>query len=109
MSTIKVGINGFGRIGRLVLRAAQLNPKIEVVAINGTMPADYMKYMFQYDTVHGRFTGQLSHDKNNLIVNGKAIKISNQLDPAQVNWGESGADYIVEATGKCSVWFIRLV
>jgi len=101
MSTIKVGINGFGRIGRLVLRAAKLHPRIQVVAINDPfIPADYMKYMFQYDTVHGRYKGDLAAEDGHLIVDGKKIKVSNELDPSKIMWGEAGADYIVESTGK---------
>jgi len=101
MSTIKVGINGFGRIGRLVLRAAKLNPRIQVVAINDPfIPADYMKYMFQYDTVHGRYQGTLAAEDGWLIVDGKKIKVSNELDPTKIQWGEAGADYVVESTGK---------
>jgi len=101
MSTIKVGINGFGRIGRLVLRAAKLNPRIQVVAINDPfIPADYMKYMFQYDTVHGRYKGELAAEDGVLIVDGNRIKVSNELDPTKIQWGASGADYIVESTGK---------
>jgi len=101
MSTIKVGINGFGRIGRLVLRAAKLNPRIQVVAINDPfIPADYMKYMFQYDTVHGRYQGTLASEDGWLIVDGKKIKVSNELDPTKIQWGEAGADYVVESTGK---------
>jgi len=101
MSTIKVGINGFGRIGRLVLRAAKLHPRIQVVAINDPfIPADYMKYMFQYDTVHGRYQGTLAAEDGFLIVDGKKIKVSNEMDPTKIAWGEAGADYIVESTGK---------
>jgi len=101
MSTIKVGINGFGRIGRLVLRAAKLHPRIQVVAINDPfIPADYMKYMFQYDTVHGRYKGDLAVEDGFLIVDGKKIKVSNELDPSKIMWGEAGADYVVESTGK---------
>jgi len=101
MSTIKVGINGFGRIGRLVLRAAKLHPRIQVVAINDPfIPADYMKYMFQYDTVHGRYQGTLAAEDGHLIVDGRKIKVTNELDPTKIMWGEAGADYIVESTGK---------
>jgi len=101
MSTIKVGINGFGRIGRLVLRAAKLHPRIQIVAINDPfIPADYMKYMVQYDTVHGRYQGTLAAEEGFLIVDGKKIKVSNEMDPSKIVWGESGADYIVESTGK---------
>eukprot|EP00428_Durinskia_dybowskii_P069067 CAMPEP_0170401114 /NCGR_PEP_ID=MMETSP0117_2-20130122/24851_1 /TAXON_ID=400756 /ORGANISM="Durinskia baltica, Strain CSIRO CS-38" /LENGTH=337 /DNA_ID=CAMNT_0010657893 /DNA_START=55 /DNA_END=1068 /DNA_ORIENTATION=+ len=101
MSTIKVGINGFGRIGRLVLRAARMKPEIEIVAINDPfIHADYMKYMFYYDTVHGRYPGTVVHEGNKLIVDGKPITITNELDPSKIQWGSYGADYIVESTGK---------
>jgi len=98
---IKVGINGFGRIGRLVLRAARNFPNIQVVAINDPfIPADYMKYMFYYDTVHGRYPGTVVAEDGKLIVDGRAIAVSNELDPTKIQWGASGADYIVESTGK---------
>jgi glyceraldehyde 3-phosphate dehydrogenase len=98
---IKIGINGFGRIGRLVLRAAQRNPDVQIVAINDPfITADYMKHMFKYDSVHGRFQGDLAHEDRKLIVNGKSISVSNELDPAKIMWGDSGADYILESTGK---------
>eukprot|EP00349_Pseudokeronopsis_sp_Brazil_P001150 CAMPEP_0202965474 /NCGR_PEP_ID=MMETSP1396-20130829/9435_1 /ASSEMBLY_ACC=CAM_ASM_000872 /TAXON_ID= /ORGANISM="Pseudokeronopsis sp., Strain Brazil" /LENGTH=336 /DNA_ID=CAMNT_0049688201 /DNA_START=64 /DNA_END=1074 /DNA_ORIENTATION=- len=100
MST-KVGINGFGRIGRLVLRAARNKPDIKVVAINDPfIPADYMKYMFYYDSVHGRYPGTVEVRDGKLIVDGNVITVSNQLDPATIKWGDSGAEYIVESTGK---------
>jgi glyceraldehyde 3-phosphate dehydrogenase len=100
-SVIKVGINGFGRIGRLVLRAARNFPNIQVVAINDPfIPADYMKYMFYYDTVHGRYPGTVVADESKLIVDGRSIHVSNELDPSKIQWGASGADYIVESTGK---------
>jgi len=98
---IKVGINGFGRIGRLVLRAARNFPNIQVVAINDPfIPADYMKYMFYYDSVHGRYNGTVVSDEGKLIVDGKSINVSNELDPTKIHWGAAGADYVVEATGK---------
>eukprot|EP00598_Pedospumella_elongata_P001719 CAMPEP_0184969790 /NCGR_PEP_ID=MMETSP1098-20130426/2450_1 /TAXON_ID=89044 /ORGANISM="Spumella elongata, Strain CCAP 955/1" /LENGTH=338 /DNA_ID=CAMNT_0027491605 /DNA_START=89 /DNA_END=1105 /DNA_ORIENTATION=+ len=101
MSTIKVGINGFGRIGRLVLRAARNNPRIQVVAINDPfIPADYMKYMFYYDSVHGKYPGTVVVDNGKLVIDGKSIVVSNELDPTKIQWGNAGADYIVEATGK---------
>ena len=100
-STIKVGINGFGRIGRLVLRAARTHPNIEVVAINDPfIPADYMQYMFYYDTVHGRYPGSVVADEGKLVVDGKPIAVHNELDPTKIMWGNSGADYVVESTGK---------
>ena len=99
--SIKVGINGFGRIGRLVLRAARKMPDVQVVAINDPfIPADYMRYMFYYDSVHGRYPGTVSVENGKLIVDGKVINVSNELDPSKIKWGDSGADYIVESTGK---------
>ena len=101
MSTIKIGINGFGRIGRLMLRAAQRFPDVEVVAVNDPfITAQYMQHLVKYDTVHGRFNGELSHGDHELIVNGKPIKVSNELDPSNIKWGDAGADYILESTGK---------
>jgi glyceraldehyde 3-phosphate dehydrogenase len=101
MSTIKVGINGFGRIGRLVLRAARNKPEIQVTAINDPfIPADYMKYMFYYDSVHGRYPGTVTVENGELVVDGKHITVSNELDPSKIKWGDAGADYVVESTGK---------
>jgi glyceraldehyde 3-phosphate dehydrogenase len=98
--TIKIGINGFGRIGRMVFRAAIQNFKdIEVVAINDLLEPDYLAYMLQYDSVHGRFDGTVAVDGNTLIVNGKKIRLSAVKDPAELKWGEVGADIIVEGTG----------
>ena len=98
--TIKIGINGFGRIGRMVFRAAVQNFKdIEVVAINDLLDADYLAYMLQFDSVHGRFKGDISVDGNTLIVNGKRIRLTALKDPAELKWGEVGADVVVEATG----------
>ena len=98
---IKIGINGFGRIGRLVLRAAKNHPDVQVVAINDPfIPADYMRYMFYYDTVHGRYQGTVAADNGKLIVDGKTIVVSNELDPTKIQWGAAGADYVVESTGK---------
>lgn len=101
MAPIKVGINGFGRIGRLVLRAARTKPDVQVVAINDPfIPVDYMKYMFCYDSVHGRYPGTVSVENGKLIVDGKEITVTNNLDPSTIKWGDSGADYVVESTGK---------
>ena len=101
MSTIKVGINGFGRIGRLVLRASKMFPNIQVVALNDPfIPADYMSYMFKYDTVHGQYGGEVSSRDGNLIVDGHEIKVSNELDTSNIQWGNAGADIVVESTGK---------
>ena len=98
--TIKVGINGFGRIGRNVLRSAVLNfPDIEVVGINDLLEPDYLAYMLQYDSVHGRFKGEVSVEGNTLIVNGKKIRLTAERDPAALKWGEVGADVVIESTG----------
>jgi glyceraldehyde 3-phosphate dehydrogenase len=98
--TIKVGINGFGRIGRMVLRAAVQNfSDIEVVGINDLLEPDYLAYMLKYDSVHGRFKGEVAVDGNALIVNGKRIRLTAVKDPAALAWGEIGADIVVEATG----------
>ncbi|MCC8199678.1 MAG: type I glyceraldehyde-3-phosphate dehydrogenase [Tannerellaceae bacterium] len=99
MGTIKIGINGFGRIGRLVFRAAQKNEHIEVVAINDLISADYMAYMLKYDSIHGRFDGEVRISDSNLVVNGKNIRITSEKNPEDLKWDEVGAEYIVEATG----------
>ena len=98
--TIKIGINGFGRIGRNVLRAAVQNFKdIEIVGINDLLEPHYLAYMLQYDSVHGRFKGEVSVDGNTLIVNGKKIRLTQERDPANLKWNEVGADIVIEATG----------
>jgi glyceraldehyde 3-phosphate dehydrogenase len=98
--TIKVGINGFGRIGRMVLRAAARDfPDIEVVGINDLLEPDYLAYMLQYDSVHGRFKGTIAVEGNTLIVNGKKVRLTAVKDPAELKWGELGVDVVVEATG----------
>ena len=98
--TIKIGINGFGRIGRNVLRSALQNfSDIEVVAINDLLEPHYLAYMLQYDSVHGRFKGEVSVDGNTLIVNGKKIRLTQERDPANLKWNEVGADIVIEATG----------
>jgi glyceraldehyde 3-phosphate dehydrogenase len=99
--TIKVGINGFGRIGRMVFRAAVQNfgKDIEVVGINDLLEPDYLAYMLQYDSVHGRFKGEIAVEGNTLVVNGKKIRLTAEKDPAALKWGEIGADVVVEATG----------
>lgn len=97
---IKVGINGFGRIGRMVFRAAVQNFKdIEIVAINDLLEPDYLAYMLKYDSVHGRFKGEISVEGNTLVVNGKKIRLTAVKDPAELKWGEVGADVVVESTG----------
>ncbi|MGO9513273.1 MAG: type I glyceraldehyde-3-phosphate dehydrogenase [Steroidobacteraceae bacterium] len=98
--TIKIGINGFGRIGRMVFRAAVQHFKdIEVVGINDLLEPDYLVYMLQYDSVHGRFKGEVAIDGKTLIVGGRKIRLSAVKDPAELNWGAIGADVVVESTG----------
>jgi glyceraldehyde 3-phosphate dehydrogenase len=97
--TIKVGINGFGRIGRLVFRAAELRDDIEVVAVNDLLDADYIAYMLKFDSTHGKFEGSVSVENGNLIVNGRTIRISAERDPAQLAWDEVKVDVVVESTG----------
>ncbi|MEI7487557.1 MAG: type I glyceraldehyde-3-phosphate dehydrogenase [Chryseobacterium sp.] len=99
MSTIKVGINGFGRIGRLVFRAMTERSNIEVVGINDLIDATYMAYMLKYDSVHGIFPGEVSVEGNDLVVNGKRIRVTAERAPNNLKWNEIGADYIVESTG----------
>ncbi|HNW49251.1 MAG TPA: glyceraldehyde 3-phosphate dehydrogenase NAD-binding domain-containing protein, partial [Bacteroidales bacterium] len=99
MSKIKVGINGFGRIGRLVFRAAQARNDIQVVAINDLIDIDYMAYMLKYDSVHGRFNGEVEVKDGKLVVNGFPIRVTAEKNPADLKWGEVGADYVVESTG----------
>ena len=97
----KIGINGFGRIGRFVFRASTKREDIEVVAINDLLPVDYMAYMLKYDTMHGRFDGTVDYDleKSLLIVNGKEIRVTACRDPKEINWGAVEAEYVVESTG----------
>ena len=102
MSQIKIGINGFGRIGRMVFRAACAQPeKFQVVGINDLCPVDYLAYMLKYDTMHGKFEGTVDYceEKNLLIVNGNAIRVTAEKDPAQLKWNEVEAEYVVESTG----------
>ena len=98
MSQIKIGINGFGRIGRLVFRAA-VAQGVDVVGINDLIPVDYMAYMLKYDTVHGPFNGTVDVKDGKLVVNGKEIRVTSEKDPAQLKWNEVGATYVVESTG----------
>lgn len=100
---IKMGINGFGRIGRLVFRATANNPNVQVVGINDPfIDLDYMEYMLKYDTVHGRFDGEISISDGKLVVNGDEISIYDRMDPSEIGWGECGAEYVVESTGVFS-------
>jgi len=98
--TIKIGINGFGRIGRMVFRAVAKDfPELEVVAINDLLEPDYLAYMLKYDSVHGRFKGEVSVSGHNLLVNGKTIRLTAEKDPANLKWKEVGADIVIECTG----------
>jgi len=97
--TIKVGINGFGRIGRIVFRAAQQRSDIEIVGINDLLDAEYMAYMLKYDSTHGRFDGTVEVKDGHLVVNGKTIRVTSERDPANLKWNEIGVDVVAEATG----------
>jgi glyceraldehyde 3-phosphate dehydrogenase len=98
--SIKIGINGFGRIGNLAFQAALSREGVEVVAINDPfIAADYMAYMVKYDTVHGRFNGTIASEEGKLIVNGKEIKVYNEMDPKNIPWGKDGVDYVLECSG----------
>src|SRR3989339_769709 len=99
MSKIKVGINGFGRIGRLAFRAAIKKGNIEVVGINDLIDVNYMAYMLKYDSVHGPFKGKVEVKDGNLVVNGKSIRVTAEKNPADLKWGAVGAEYVVESTG----------
>ena len=99
MNKIKIAINGFGRIGRLVFRAAVDNSNIEIVGINDLIDANYMSYMLRYDTTHGKFNGDVSVDGKDLVVNGKKIRVTSERDPSKLNWGDINAKYVVESTG----------
>lgn len=99
MAKIKVGINGFGRIGRLVFRAAQQRDDIQIVGINDLLDVEYMAYMLKYDSVHGRFDGTVEVKDGKLVVNGNPIRITAEKDPANLKWNEIGAEYVVESTG----------
>jgi glyceraldehyde 3-phosphate dehydrogenase len=99
MSKIKVGINGFGRIGRLAFRAAMERKDIEIVGINDLISVDYMVYMLRYDTVHGRFNGTAEAKDGKLVVNGQAIRVTSEKDPSNLKWNEVEAEYVIESTG----------
>ncbi|HCG20427.1 MAG TPA: type I glyceraldehyde-3-phosphate dehydrogenase, partial [Verrucomicrobia bacterium] len=98
---IKVGINGFGRIGRMVFRAAVENfaKDIEIVGINDLLDPEYLAYMLKYDSVHGRFNHEIKVEGSNLVVDGHAIRLTAEKDPTQLKWNEVGADVVVESTG----------
>ena len=97
--SIKVGINGFGRIGRMVFRASLNHPEIEIVGINDLCPADYLAYMLKYDTMHGKCEAEVSYTENAIVVNGKEIPIFAERDPKNIPWGKLEAEYVVESTG----------
>ena len=97
--SIKVGINGFGRIGRMVLRCSLHHPEIENVGINDLCPADYLAYMLKYDTMHGKINAQVSSSENAIIVDGRSIPVFAERDPANLPWKEIGAEYVIESTG----------
>ncbi len=99
MKKMKIGINGFGRIGRIVLRAILEREDVEVVAINDLLEASHLAYLFEYDSVHGRFKGDVSVVDGFLVINGKRIRITAERDPSQINWGEVGVDVVAECTG----------
>ena len=96
---IKIGINGFGRIGRLVFRASLSHPEVEVVSINDLITPDYMAYMLKYDTIHGKFEGTVDYTDHSIIVNGKEIRVTSCKNPAEINWAAVEAEYVVESTG----------
>lgn len=99
MSKVKIGINGFGRIGRLVFRVAVDNPNLEVVGINDLIDVDYMAYMLKYDSTHGRFKGDVEVKDGKLVVNGQAIRVTSERNPADLKWSDVNAEYVVESTG----------
>ncbi len=99
LSSMKIGINGFGRIGRLACRVALNNSEVEIVGINDLIDIDYIAYLLEHDSVHGRFAGEISVDGDHLVVDGKRIRVSNERDPEQLNWGSIGAEVVLECTG----------
>ena len=100
MSKLKLGINGYGRIGRLVFRACEARDDVEVVAVNDPfMTPDAMAYLLKYDTVHGRFNGEIGYTDDSLIINGRSVKVFACKDPQEIAWADAGVDYVVESTG----------
>jgi len=97
--SVKIGINGFGRIGRLVFRVAHADPNVEIVGINDLFPNESLAYLLKYDTIHGRFNGEVSADGDHIIVDGKKIRSSSERDPNNLKWDTVGADVVVESTG----------
>ena len=96
---LKIGINGFGRIGRLVFRAAVDDPNVEIVGVNDIVPPDNLAYLLKYDTTHGRFAGTVEAKEDGFVVNGKHVPCYSIRNPAELPWGKSGADYVIELTG----------
>lgn len=97
---IKVGINGFGRIGRLVMRVSLERDNVDVVAVNDPfIDVEYMKYMLTYDTIHGKYNADIKVEGNDLVINGKTVKVFNCMEPSEIPWGEVGAEYVVESSG----------
>merc|ERR1712176_591730 len=101
LKPVNIGINGFGRIGRLVMRAAKNDPMVNIVAVNDPfIPTDYMEYMFKHDTTHGMYDGEVSMvDESTLSIDGKPLTVFGEMDPSKIQWGDAGADYVVESTG----------
>ena len=97
--SIKIGINGFGRIGRMIMRALHNHPEVRVVGINDLLPADYLAYMLKYDTMHGRYPGDISFGEQSLIVDGKEIAVFGEKDASRIPWGKIGAEYVIDCTG----------
>src|SRR5210317_1276048 len=99
MSSMKIGINGFGRIGRIAFRVAAARPDVEIVGINDLLDVEHLAYLLKYDSVHGRFNGTVEIANGNLVVNGKEIRITAERNPEDLKWGEVGADVVLECTG----------
>lgn len=99
MSNLKIGINGFGRIGRLVFRATASRNNVDVVAINDLLDVEHLAYLLEYDSVHGRFDGTVEVKDGNLVVNGKTIRVTAERDPKNLKWDEAGAEIVAECTG----------
>src|SRR5205085_407724 len=97
--SIRVGVNGFGRIGRLVLRCLLDCSNVDVVAVNDLVPSDNLAYLFKYDSTHGIFNGPVDFDEHNLIINGRKIRVCNERDPENLLWKDLGVDYVIESTG----------
>ena len=99
--TIRIGINGFGRIGRLAFRQAMASPDVEVVAINDLIAVDYLAYLLRYDSTHRRFPGDIAVENGHLVVNGQTIRVTAERDPGQLRWGDVNVDYVLESSGLC--------